>query len=59
MDRAIIEHLKFAGYAAGNVRLFRAGDEANGEPAHEAAPEIVLPRSSRYRRGAGAQETED
>ena len=59
VDRAIIEHLKFAGYAAGNVRLFAADGEANGEPAREAAPEIVLPRSSRHPSGAGAQETED
>lgn len=57
VDRAIIEHLMFAGYAAGDARLFAADDDpADETPAEReapeaereaAVPEIILPRRGR------------
>ncbi len=52
VDRTIVEHLMFAGYAAGDVRLFAsdADDEVGGKGSRHAedtpVPEIIMPRRS-------------
>ena len=58
VDRTIVEHLKFAGYAAGDVRLFPAQVEDRQEPdEQDAAPAIILPDGSGARPSqAGRQE---
>ena len=44
VDRTIVEHLKFAGYATGDVKLFPAQTEDTQEPDDgDAAPAIILP----------------
>lgn len=50
VDRTIVEHLKFAGYATGDVKLFPTATDESGEaqdtPApdqQDVAPAIILP----------------
>lgn len=56
VDRTIVEHLMFAGYAAGDVRLFAtdADDEPGGDGSGDAedapVPEIIMPRRMPRRR---------
>lgn len=53
VDRTIVEHLKFAGYATGDVKLFPTQDaDTQGHDEEDAAPAIILPggRGGRNRR---------
>lgn len=65
VDRTIVEHLKFAGYATGDVKLFPAqAEDTRGPDQEDAAPAIILPggRGARDRRGGrsgGAEDKED
>ena len=57
VDRAIVEHLMFAGYAAGDVRLFASdaddapASDASGDARDAPVPEIVMPRGRVTPRG--------
>lgn len=56
VDRTIVEHLKFAGYATGDVKLFPAQVEDRPAPDEEdAAPAIILPGG----RGRSGRRQED
>ena len=52
VDRTIVEHLMFAGYAAGDVRLFAsdADNEGSGDAEDAPVPEIIMPRRMPRRR---------
>ena len=56
VDRTIVEHLMFAGYAEGDVRLFprpdadAPGAPASGDAADAPAPEIIMPHGTHSRR---------
>ena len=44
VDRALCEHLKFAGYAHGDIELYGGEPEVEPAPQEEAeAPKIILP----------------
>ena len=48
VDRTIVEHLMFAGYAEGHVRLFPSEtDDEAGDAADTPAPEIIMPHRRR------------
>lgn len=62
VDRTIVEHLKFAGYATGDVKLFpaatdrsREATDTQGPDDEDAAPAIILPG----RRGGSNRRQED
>ena len=59
VDRAIMEHLMFAGYARGNARLFASDEEDAATGAPQSAPEIVMPQHSPKRRRLGERRTGD
>ena len=51
VDRTIVEHLLFAGYAEGRVRLFPSEvDDEAGDAADTPAPEIIMPHGTHGRR---------
>ena len=51
VDRTIVEHLMFAGYAEGHVRLFPSEvDDEAGDAADAPAPEIIMPHGTYSRR---------
>ena len=43
VDRALREHLKFAGYAQGDVELYSGDADLEAPKASEEAPKIILP----------------
>lgn len=56
VDRTIVEHLKFAGFATGDVKLFAAQVEDKARSGEEnAAPAIILPGG----RGGSGRRQED
>ncbi len=51
VDRTIVEHLMFAGFAEGHVRLFPSEvDDEAGDAADAPAPEIIMPHGTHRRR---------
>lgn len=55
VDRTIVEHLKFAGYATGDVKLFptatdesREVEDREGRDEEDGAPAIILPGGKRW-----------
>lgn len=56
VDRTLVEHLKFSGYAQGDVALYAGTDEQEEDERPRPAPTIVAARSLRDYKAADAEQ---